>query len=346
MGRLGTVITQTPFRISFFGGGTDFPSYFNERGGAVLGTTINKYLYVTVNSLERLLEKRIRLSYSNLEIVDQPEDLKHELVRQTLINHKEFMDGGFLDIHSFADLPNQSGVGSSSSFEVGFLNALYLLHGLYKLPKDLAREAILIEREQLGHHGGWQDQIHAAFGGLNKISFAQNDFHVTPVCVPRDRLEALETSCMFFFTGSVRSSTQVQNSVFGKGEDIRLRTSKEVHLKRMLEMVDEGVKILSQAQGIKAMLAEFGALLDEAWYCKRSFSSLVSNPTIDDIHEVAKRAGAYGGKLVGAGGGGFMLFVVPEDRRNKVIRALSGLRQIHVRFEAQGSRAVFANQIS
>lgn len=339
--KLGTVITQTPFRINFFGGGSDFPFYFNRHRGAVLGTTINKYLYVTVNSLERLLEKRIRLSYSKLEQTDEPEQIKHDVVRQVLINHRSMLNGGFLDIHSFADLPFHSGVGSSSAFAVGLLNALYLLHKIYHSPMEIAKEAIQIEREQLGLEGGWQDQIHAAYGGFNRIDFSNNQFTVTPICLPEDRLKSLESSCMFFFTGLTRDSSEVQRSVLqnsSKGE------SHDQYFHAMVKMVDEGLQILRESSKSKKMVQDIGSLLDRAWKVKKELSDSVSNSTIDEAYAAALKAGAYGGKLLGAGGGGFLVLIAPLEAQDEIASTLGSFRRIHVEFDSGASRAVFANR--
>lgn len=338
---LGTIITQTPFRISFFGGGTDFPAYFNRHQGSILGTTINKYTYVTVNSLERLLEKKIRMSYSKLELVDRPEELDHKIVRAALMHHRDLLNGGFLDIHSFADLPSGSGVGSSSSFTVGFLNALFLLNKIYRSPAEIAREAVFIEREIIQEAGGWQDQIQAAYGGFNRIDFHSNDFFVTPVCLPVEKLRALESSCMFFFTGIVRSSAAVHE------EDSNLRKVDELDkasfLHSIQKCVPQAMEILSASRDTREMVAEFGQLLNYAWQLKRKASPSASNATLDEIYKAAIDAGAYGGKLVGAGAGGFMVFIVAHDRQDQIAAALSTLKRIHVSFEKNGSRAIFAN---
>lgn len=340
MGKYGTIITQTPFRVSFFGGGTDMPSYFKGRPGAVLGTTINKYTYVVLNSLERLLEKKIRLSYSKLEMVDSPEELEHELVRQVLTNHKSLLNGGFIDMHSFADLPHSSGVGSSSCFVVGLLNALYKMYGIYRSPHDIAREAITVEREQLGHSGGWQDQIHAAFGGFNRIDFYENSFKVSPIPVLPQRLQALEESCLLYFTGVRRSSAEVTQKTYHA--PLSGKSSQEDYLARMYGMVDQGMRILMDAPE-KELVHEFGSLLHEAWECKRSLSDSVSAPMIDEIYQAGLKAGASGGKLLGAGGGGCILFIVRPESRANVMEALSPLSRIQVKFERFGTRSVFTN---
>lgn len=319
------------------------PAYFAQGRGAVLGTTINKYTYVVLNTLERLLESKIRLSYSKLELVDRPEEISHDLVRQALINHKSLLNGGFIDIHSFADLPHSSGVGSSSCFIVGFLNALYQMFGIYRTADEIAREAIQIEREQLGHHGGWQDQIHAAFGGFNRLDFAGREFKVTPVPVRPDRLEALEESCLLFFTGIRRSSAEVTKNTYAATSAQDTKARQEVFLAQMFGMVDRGIDILMTADPKNELVDEFGALLHEAWTCKKSLADSVSHPNIDEIYDVAMKAGAAGGKILGAGGGGCILFMASRDKREGVLQALSTLKRVQFGFEKFGSRPIFAN---
>lgn len=343
MGKIGTIITRTPFRVSFFGGGTDLPDYFNRNAGAVLGTTINKYTYVVLNNLERLQEKKIKLSYSKLEIVENPEELQHELVRQVLINSKEMLNGSFIDIHSFADLPHSSGVGSSSCFIVGFLNAIYQMHGIYKSPHEIAREAIFIEREQLKHDGGWQDQVHASYGGFNRIDFVNSEYHVSPVAITNARQKALESSCMFYFTGIKRSSAEVIKSAFVESAGKPSQDQQDSYLKEMYNMVDEGIQILMNSGNEQELISEFGSLLHKAWNCKRALSNSISTSAIDEMYATAMKAGAYGGKLLGAGGGGCMLFVVPENKKESVSAAMRGLNRINIGFERQGSRTIFVN---
>lgn len=347
MQKLSTLITQTPFRISFLGGGTDFPEFFNESPGYVLGATIKKYLYVTINSLERLLEKKIRFSYSKLEMVDRPEELSHDLAREALKKHASIFNGGFLDFHSFADLPYNSGVGSSSAFIVGFLNALYLLHGLYKSPKEIAKEAIEIERYVVKSRGGWQDQIHAACGGFNIISFANNDFTVTPICVSQEKIKCLEDNSLLFFTGLIRESKDVQEKVFDhpKAQSQFDLSARRQYLVQLSDLVHEGADILiNSTNDNEGMLKDFGNLLDRSWRLKKQLSDSISNSMIEEIYDVAMKSGAHGGKLLGAGGGGFLLFVVPSDKRENVIQALSAFKHIQVQFEPSGSRVIFARQ--
>lgn len=348
MAKLSTVITQTPFRVSFFGGGTDLPAFFNRYGGSVLGTSIDKHLYVSMNSLERLMEKKIRISYSRLELVNNPEELRHEMAREVLVKHKNMLNDGFLDVNTFADLPYSSGMGSSSSFTVGFLNAFYLSYNIYRSPKQIAREAIEIERDILKHAGGWQDQIHAAFGGFNRIDFSNDDFSVTPICINKSWLEYLEKNCMLFFTGLIRESASIQQRLF-KQDSLEKEQTEEFPeekielLKKLKTMVDSGISILTESVSKEEMLEAFGGKLHEAWQLKSALSNKVSNGEMEDIYEKALKAGSYGGKLLGAGGGGFFLLVVPPEKREHVALELNRLKQIDIRFNTDGSRAIYAN---
>lgn len=333
----GMIMTQTPFRISFFGGGTDFPDYFNEHGGVVIGTAIDKYIYVTMNSLDRFYDKRIRLSYSKLECVDNHEELKHEIVKSILHNHPYWDEQTFLDIHTYADLPASSGVGSSSSFAVGMLNALYLLNGVYKTADAIAKEAIFIERGELKAAGGWQDQVFAAFGGFNRLRFANNNFVVEPICIASDKKKALEQSCMVFFTGDTRSSAKVQEQVMGVD-----KKSQVSYLNDIQQIADEAFTILNTTTTPQALINEFGVLLNKAWQAKKSLSTQISNEKIDSIYQAAMQAGALGGKLCGAGGGGFLLFIVPEEKRPAVAKALSAYKRLNIAFEDCGSRVIYS----
>ncbi|MFA6408872.1 MAG: kinase [Gammaproteobacteria bacterium] len=340
-GSQSIVITQTPFRISFFGGGTDFPDYFNQYHGAVLGAAIDKFMYVTLNSLKRLDGKRIRLSYSKLEFVDDPLELEHQIVKHVLVDHKFFSEDDFLDIHSYADLPASSGIGSSSSFAVGMLNALYLSRGVYKFPGDIAREAILIEREKMKDRGGWQDQVFAAYGGLNRIIFGNNNFIVEPIVISKDKRVALEEACLLFFTGKMRSSSQVQNSVMSNDNVNKIEMLGKIH-----DLVQNGFDILYHSKTDVEMVYEFGRLLHESWNIKRNLSSHVTNQDIDCLYEEGIRAGALGGKLCGAGGGGFILFVVPKDKRDNVMQSLSKYKRLNIRFHDFGSRVIYSRVVN
>ncbi len=334
----GIVITRTPFRISFFGGGSDLPHFFNQHRGAVIGAAIDKYVYVTLNSLDRFFEKRIRLSYSKLENVSEPEELEHSIVRSILQSHPCIDKDSFLDIHTFADLPASSGVGSSSSFTVGMLNALYALHGAYRTPEFLAKEAIQIEREKLQQAGGWQDQVFAAFGGFNKIVFANNNFTVEPICLSMEKKQAIEAACMMFFIGGLRSSAEVQQRAFGtpaKEQNKRLET--------LCQQVEEAFHILaSTSYRTDEMIHHLGKLLHQAWEIKRSLSSHISNSHIDVLYNKALEAGALGGKLCGAGGGGFLLMIAPPEKRANIAHALADYKLLDIRFQEEGSKVIYS----
>lgn len=336
----GIVITQTPFRISFFGGGTDFPDYFNQEGGSVIGTAIDKYVYVTLNSLDRFLERKIRLSYSKLELVDNPNELEHGIARCILSSYSSADDRDFLDVNTFADLPASSGVGSSSSFAVGMLNAIYLLNGIYKTPETIAKEAIHIEREQLKEAGGWQDQIFAAFGGFSRISFSNNSFRVEPICISSAKKHALENSCMVFFTGDTRSSAKIQQAVMTPS------VNKNTFLKKIQQFSQEAFQVLNSSVNSETLVHDFGKLLDLAWKAKTNLSANISNEKIDQMYEAAMQAGALGGKLCGAGGGGFLLFIVPENKKASVSTALSEYKQLQIKFEDHGSRVIYSKTCS
>lgn len=336
----GMVITQTPCRISFLGGGTDFPEYFNTHAPApIIGAAVNKYVYVTLNSLERLLDKRILLSYSKLEKVDSPAHLEHDLVRAILGTHAPIDDGVFLDIHTYADLPSSSGLGSSSAFTVGMLNAWYLLAGTFKTPKEIAQEAIHVERVLLGHNGGWQDQVFSAHGGLNVVRFRAEGFDVEPLCLPVAKERALEESCLLFFSNSTRSSAQVQQAVAMDADGKR-----NGQLDTLAAHAEEGLEVLRRSRSVTEMVTEFGALVSKSWETKRAMAPGVTSPVVDQMYEKAISAGAAGGKLCGAGGGGFLLVVVPETKRDKVLCALADFPHVPVNFDHRGSVSVFARK--
>lgn len=332
----GIIITQTPFRLSFLGGGTDFPGYFNEYGGGVLATAIDKYLYVTINSLQRFYEKRIRLSYSKLEFVDSEQELHHPEVREILKNHPSFDGESFLDMHTFADLPASSGMGTSSTFVVGFLHALYALNGIQKQPTALAYEAIDLEREKLKEAGGWQDQITVAFGGFNFIHFKNNQFQVEPIHLLPEVKNVLEESCLLFFTGGTRSSAEIQKQAL-----VILDKSKKRYLDQIKTQALEGLTLVKSVRTGVELVHELGRLLNISWEAKRNLSRSVSNPQIDQMYETVIKAGALGGKLCGAGGHGFLLVLVLPKQRVKVIEALNQFKHLQMKFDAQGTRVVY-----
>jgi len=338
MNDIKNIITATPFRLSFFGGGTDLPDYFNLREGSILGTTINKYNYISVNSLKRLFEKKIRFSYSKLEEVNNIDDLNDRFLKAILKSDMNFSNNNFLDIHTYSDLPSSSGLGSSSAFVVGMLNALYSLNGIYKSSKFLSKRAISIEREGLALKGGWQDQILVAYGGFKKIDFFQNSFDISTINISPQKIKALEDSIILLYTNIQRNSSKIQESVFNKNFK-----SKVTILNHIKDFVDEGIEILNTINDRDLMIKEFGLLLNESWKMKKSLSKLITSSFIDDLYNSALEAGAYGGKLIGAGGGGFFMMIAPQNKRSSVLEKLKSLKQIDIKFSHTGSKVIFSN---
>jgi D-glycero-alpha-D-manno-heptose-7-phosphate kinase len=323
------IISRTPFRVSFFGGGTDYPQWSHEHGGAVLATTIDKYCYITCRYLPPFFEHKSRIVWSMIESVQKVSEIKHPAVR-TVLEWMKVEEG--MEVHHDGDLPARSGLGSSSSFTVGLINALMALRGKYITKEDLATQAIYVEQELLKENVGSQDQISAAFGGFNKIEFRRNGtFEVSPMIVEKQRLSQLQSHLMLFFTGFSRIASEVAKSKienFGK---------KEAELKKMRLMVDQAIDIL---QSDNTNIEEFGKLLDESWRYKRTLSDKVSTAEIDEIYEAAQKAGAIGGKLLGAGGGGFLLLFVRPELQNKVREKLKNLIHVPFEFENSGSKIV------
>jgi D-glycero-alpha-D-manno-heptose-7-phosphate kinase len=323
------VISRSPYRISFFGGGTDYPAWYRENGGAVLATTIDKYCFITCRYLPPFFEHRLRVVYSKIEDCHSAAEVQHPVVR-TVLGMLGVERG--LEIHHDGDLPARSGMGSSSAFTVGFLHAMSALLGHMTSRTQLARDAIHVEQDLIGETVGAQDQTLAAFGGFNFIEFRRDgSFRVEPVTLPRERLEELNDSLMLFYTGLRRTASEVAASYV---TDIGARTKQ---LSRMRQMVDEGLSILAG----KGSLDGFGDLLDEAWRLKRSLSGVVSNSQVDQIYAEARRGGALGGKLLGAGGGGFVAFYVPPGCRQQVRERLRNLLWVPFRFDASGSQIIF-----
>lgn len=323
------IITRTPFRISFFGGGTDYPPWFREHGGAVLATTIDKYCYITCRHLPQFFEHKHRIVYSHIENVKEIDDIKHPSVREVM--HWANITRG-LEIHHDGDLPARSGLGSSSSFTVGLIHALKALNGQMACKEDLAKDAIHVEQNLIKENVGSQDQVSAAFGGFNKIEFHRNDsFTVEPVILPRERQRELESHLMLCFTGFSRIASEVA------GSKIANLKNREPELKKMLAMVDQAIAIL---QDSTTPIEEFGKLLDSSWQFKRNLSDRVSTPEIDQIYDQAMAAGAIGGKILGAGGGGFLLLFAKPELQPKIREALHNLVHVPFKFENSGSRVV------
>lgn len=321
------IITETPFRMSFFGGGTDMEDFFREYGGAVLSTTFDKYCYVNVRHLPRFFDYSTELSYSKTERVTDVEQIQHPAIR----NAMKMLDMHELRLTYEADLPARSGLGTSSSFAVGMLNAFYALKGKYADKKKLANEAIYLERELCQEAGGWQDQIAAAYGGLNRINFNADGYEVCPVIISPERKKRLNNNLLMFFTGFTRFSSDVQKqNAIGKADKV-------IQLKEMLSLVDEAERVLTDRD---SDLDEFGQLLDHTWKLKRQTGSAVSTSNIDNLYEKGIKAGALGGKLLGAGGGGFLVFYVQPEKQERVKRAMEDLMYIPFEFEDSGTRVI------
>lgn len=320
------IITQTPFRMSFFGGGTDFPEFYREYGGAVISTTFDKYCYVNVRHLPPFFDYSTELSYSKTERVTAIDDIQHPAIREAM----KYLDMHELRLTYEADLPARSGLGTSSSFAVGMLNAFYALKGKYADKKRLADDAIYLERVLCGEAGGVQDQIAASFGGMNRINFSAEGYTVNPIIISPERKEQLNRNLMLFFTGFSRFSSDIQVSTMNAMKD------KHRQLTEMLELVDVAERILTS----KDDLNEFGRLLDHTWKLKRGITSQITTDSIDGLYYRAIQAGALGGKLLGAGGGGFLLFYIEEDKRKILRQALSELLYVPFEFENAGTRVI------
>lgn len=322
------IITKTPFRMSFFGGGTDLEEFFINNTGAVISTTFDKYCYVTVRHLPPFFDYSSHLTYSKMEYVCSYDEIEHPAIRNAM---------RMLDMHEIrltydSDLPARSGLGTSSSFAVGMLNAFHALKGEYVDKKTLADEAIYLERTLCKEAGGWQDQIAASYGGLNKIVFNKNgSYEVIPIIIHQDRKKQLNDSLVLFFTGFTRFSSEMHrlNSTCSE--------SKQLHQKKLLTLVDEAQKVLEDSD---RDLNDFGFLLDETWRIKRNTGKGITTDEIDQLYERGISAGALGGKLLGAGGGGFILFFVEPKNRNSLIDALKDKLYVPFEFEDGGTRVI------
>lgn len=325
------IISRTPYRISFFGGGTDYHTWYREHGGAVLSTTINHYCYITCRHLPPFFPEKSRIVWSHIEQVNDHADIVHPAVRAVL-QYLNLESG--VEVHHSGDLPARSGLGSSSAFTVGLLNAMYALMGRMSNKRELACEAVHVERDLLQENVGVQDQIAAAYGGFNKININPGgDFSVEPVIVSQARMEELQGQLLLFFTGVSRTASNIAKDQM----ESQQRGDKKVEIAAMRQLVDEAMKVL----GSTANLSEFGRLLDETWKLKRSLGANIAPEFIDDIYARARAAGALGGKLLGAGGGGFMLFFVPPERHLSVMQALEDLLWVPFEFENSGSSIVY-----
>lgn len=325
------VISKTPFRISFFGGGTDYPVWYQQNSGAVLSTTIDKYCYITVRRLPPFFEYKHRIIYSLLESVKSTDEIRHPVVKALL---KIFKIRHGVEVHYDADLPARSGLGSSSAFTVGLLNSLHALKGNVITKTQLAKQAIHVERDVLAENVGSQDQVAVAYGGFNKIFF-HNDhsFRVEPITLKKDRMFQLQDHLMLVFTGFSRYASDIA------AEQIKNIPDRNKELVLMRGMVEEAIKILSSGCDI----LEFGKLLHKSWQLKKKLSCKISNSSVDALYFSALNAGAVGGKLLGAGGGGFMLLFVPPHKRQKVRKSLKDLLEIKFSFENSGSQIIYYN---
>ena len=321
------IITKSPCRMSFFGGGTDMENYFRENGGSVLSTTFDKYCYVNVRHLPRFFDYSTELSYSKTERVTSIDDIQHPAIR----NAMKMLDMHEIRLTYEADLPARSGLGTSSSFAVGMLNAFYALKGKYADKKKLADEAIYLERVLCNEAGGWQDQIAASFGGFNRINFNADGYEVFPVIISPERKRQLNDNLMMFFTGFTRFSSDVQKA--NKVSD----REKYAQLKQMHKLVDDAEQVLVDKT---RNLDDFGRLLDMTWKLKRQTGAAISTDSIDRLYVKGIEAGALGGKLLGAGGGGFLVFYVQPDKQESVMVAMRNLMYIPFRFEDGGTRVI------
>jgi len=325
------IITKTPLRVSFLGGGTDYPDYFLEHGGQTLGAAIDKYSYVVVNSLANLFDYKIRVSYSQTELVNEVSEIEHPAVRACM----QFLQvDGNLEVHYVGDLPARTGLGSSSSFTVGLLHALRATKGELVTAKQLASDAVYIEQQLLAERVGVQDQYICAYGGLMHLQFARHGgITASPLPISQQRLSDLQSHMMLFYTGISRHAHQVLEEQIGRTRESTL--SRE--LGYLSELVDQGIDVLMNGHPITA----FGELLHTAWTTKRQLSSKISNPRIDGWYEKARSAGAVGGKLLGAGGGGFLLLIAHPLDQPSVEKALYDLRRVSFGIDHSGSALLF-----
>ena len=324
------IITRTPYRVSFFGGGTDYPVWWREHGGAVLATTIDYYCYITCAPRLPFYDFKYLVSWSKNETTNTIDEIEHPAVRE-LLRHMS-VEGG-MDIRTAGELPARAGLGASSAFTVGLLHALYVLRGERPHKMRLATEAIHVEQNMIREHVGCQDQTMAAFGGFNRVEFTQDGaIEVAPIEVSENRLRELQDSLLLVFTDSTRTASEIAK------HQIEATPRRQPQLSRMREMVDEGTRLLRDGD-----LADFGRLLHEGWLLKRSLTPFISNNSIDEIYGAARECGALGGKISGAGGGGFMLLYAPPEAMPGIKARLKDLIQVDARFESKGSQVVFEN---
>lgn len=323
------IIARTPFRISFLGGGTDYPSWYRQHGGTVLATTIDKYCYITCRYLPPFHEHRFSVVYSKMELCNAVDEIKHPAVREVL----RFLNvNRGIEIHTDADLPGRSGMGSSSAFTVGLLHAIHALQGRMIGKHQLVRDSIHLEQEILKEAVGSQDQVQAAHGGLNHVLFQPSgEISVHPVTLDPERMREFSSHLMLFYTGIKRTAATIASTFINDME------ARKRQLRVMKDLVDEGLAILNSNHGIR----DFGDLLHEAWQAKRSLGSSVSNNEVDSLYDRARAAGAIGGKLTGAGGGGFLLLFVPPEKHPEIRKALHELIYVPIDLDYSGSQIIY-----
>lgn len=325
------IITRTPFRISFLGGGTDYPAWYKKHGrGAVLSTTINKYCYLNCRYLPPFFRHKYAINYSKRELTKDIQSIKHPSVRESMNLVKP--DAG-IELNHAGDLPKMSGVGSSSAFTVGLLHSLYSLKGEVKTKRELALDAIHVEQNMIGENVGSQDQVSAAFGGLNKIEFGgPQEIMVSPIIIRSEKLDQLCSNLMLFFTNTSRDGTKIAKNW------IKNTDQNKSYLKNMLAMVDEGQNILTSKNG---NLDDFGKLLHKGWEIKKKLANNITNSKIDAMYEQALKNGALGGKLLGAGGGGFILFYAPPEAQQKIKETFKKFIYVPFKFDNLGTQVIY-----
>jgi len=325
------IISKTPYRISFFGGGTDYPSWYLKNGGAVLSTTIDKHIYISCRYLPPFFKHKYRIVWSHIETVKELNEIKHKAVKEML---KYFKIKNGLEIHYDGDLPAKSGMGSSSVFVVGLMNLLNNVVGKNVKKKFLAEKSIYFEQKILKEVVGSQDQIAAAYGGLNKITFNTNgSFHVRPIFIKKNTLRNLNKNLLLVFTGFDRTAHKIARGYINK-----FQNTKKSHILEISNFVNEGEKAL-----VNGKLNDFGKLLHETWLVKKSLSKSITNSSIDEIYNYAIKNGALGGKLLGAGGGGFLLFYIPHSRQKNILKYFKKLITVPFHFTNDGSKIMFKN---
>lgn len=326
------LLSRTPMRVSLFGGGTDYPEYFTSQRGAVLGLSIDKYIYIAALQMSGIQPYNFRLAYSQVEHVKKVDEIQHKAVKAAFLHYRIESP---LDVSVMADMPASSGLGSSSTFSVGLLNLLAHLRAERVTKLDLALRAVHLERELLSENVGVQDQLHASFGGINRFDFDASGYRITPMMMSGKCLDYFTNSLVLVHTGVVRHASKIVSNQLEKTKTGQI----DRQLERMLEYVDEGVRVLGSSHS-EGMLKQLGEMLHDSWMLKRSLSPHVSTPDIDALYELAMKSGALGGKLCGAGGGGFLLMLVPPDLRSSFSRAVDPARVIKIGLDTQGSTII------